>query len=76
MQMVAGLHADVETLTALLELGMPLTDAVVNAVALSGRLNILQHLFTKHHCPLAVPDVLSFNAARSGSIIMLDWLRK
>jgi hypothetical protein len=76
MQMVAGLHADVETLTALLELGMPLTDAVVNAVALSGRLNILQHLFTEHHCPLAVPDVLSFNAARSGSIIMLDWLRK
>jgi hypothetical protein len=73
LQLIAGLHADIETLTALRELGMPLNDTVVEAAALSGRFNILQHLLTEQRCP--VTDTLSHYAARSGSIPMLQWLR-
>jgi hypothetical protein len=76
LQHIAGLHADLETLTALQELGMPITHWVVEAVALSGRLNDLQHLLTLagQHC--LRPSILSHRAARSGSISMLKWLRK
>jgi hypothetical protein len=69
----AGLYADIETLVALRELGMPLSETVINAVALAGRLDILQHLLVEHQCP--VTDELSYYAARSGSIPMLHWLR-
>jgi hypothetical protein len=55
------------------ELGMPLSDMVLKAVASSGRLNILQHLLTEQHCPS--PVRLSYYAARSGCIGMLKWLR-
>jgi hypothetical protein len=72
LQIISGLHAGRETLAALLELGMPLSDTVLEAVALSGRLNILQHLFTQQQCPR--PTSLSCYAARSGSISMLSWL--
>jgi hypothetical protein len=73
LQVIAGLHADIETLAALQQLGMSLNDTVVEAVALSGRLNILQHLLTEQQCP--VTDTLSHYAARSANISMLKWLR-
>jgi hypothetical protein len=73
VQVIAGLHADIETLTTLHELGMPHNDTVMEAAALSGRVNILQHLVTKQQCPK--PNSLSHFAARSGSISMLKWLK-
>jgi hypothetical protein len=73
VQLIAGLHADTETLAVLRELGMPLSETVINAVALSGRLDILQHLLVEQQCP--VTDELSNYAARSGSVPMLQWLR-
>jgi hypothetical protein len=73
LQRIAGLHADKEMFTVLRELGMPLSETVVNAAALSGRLSILQHLLFAQQCPS--PDNLGYCAARSGSINMLNWLR-
>jgi hypothetical protein len=73
LHVIAGLHADLETLLALRELGMPLSTTVVRAAALSGRLYILQHLLSDQHCPR--PDDLSCYAARSGSINILMWLK-
>jgi hypothetical protein len=72
LQVAAGLTADTQTLVALLELGMS-SNTLVNAVALSGRLNVLQHLFTEQK--RRTPSLLSECAARSGSINMLNWLR-
>jgi hypothetical protein len=69
LQLTAGLVADIETLAVLRELGMPLSDTVVEAAALSGRLNILQHLLADQQCPR--PFRLSHSAALSGSINML-----
>jgi hypothetical protein len=73
VQAIAGLLADIQTLAALFDLGMPLSPTVVQAAALSGRLSILQHLVTKQQCPK--PNSLSHFAARSGSISMLKWLK-
>jgi hypothetical protein len=73
LQLAAGLHADIPTLLALSELGMPLSDIVVRAAALSGRLNILQHLLTNLQCPKL--STLSYYAASSGSVSMLKWLK-
>jgi hypothetical protein len=73
LQHIAGLFADMETLLALRELGMPLSDDVVRAVAQSGRLDILQHLIREQQCP--TPQALSHWAAHSGNIDMLEWLR-
>eukprot|EP00953_Heterococcus_sp_UTEX-ZZ885_P033713 17518-Heterococcus_DN1.PRE.1 len=73
LQLIAGLHADLPTLTVLRELGMLLSETLVNAVARSGRLGILQHLLTEQTCPR--PIMLSFNAALSGNISMLNWLK-
>jgi hypothetical protein len=72
LQLVAGLHATIDTLAALCELGMVLNDSVVDAAALSGRLNILQYLLIAQHCPES--EQLSYCAARSGNIEMLIWL--
>jgi hypothetical protein len=72
LQWIAGLCADIATLIALSELGMPLSETVVKAVAVSGRLNVLQHLVAEQQCP--IPSSLSHCAARSGSISMLHWL--
>jgi hypothetical protein len=66
LQWIAGLHADAQTLTVLHELGMPLSDTLVNAVALTRRLDVLQHLLTEYQCP--IPQSISHYAARSGSI--------
>jgi hypothetical protein len=73
LQCIAGLPADEQTLAGLRQLGMPLSDRVVQAAALSGRLSILQHLFTERRCPR--PWNCCYHAARSGSISMLIWLR-
>jgi hypothetical protein len=73
LQWSSGLHADIATLTVLQDLGMAFSDYVVNAIALSGRLHILQHFLTELQCP--VPSSISHYAARSGSISMLNWLR-
>ena len=73
MEVLAGLHADIQTLATLFQLGMPLSDIVVKAAALSGRLSILQHLLREQQCP--APLKVSYHAARSGSIDMLDWLK-
>jgi hypothetical protein len=74
LQVIAGLHADVGTMTVLLELGMPLSETFANAVALAGRLNVLQFLLRQQLCPK--PWFLCHYAARSGSIVMLKWLNK
>jgi Ankyrin repeats (3 copies) len=73
LQAIAGRYADLDTLAALHELGMPLDCIVIRAVAVSGRLNILQHLITEWNCEICTS--LSYYAARSGSISMLDWLK-
>jgi hypothetical protein len=73
LQLIAGVLAGIETLAALRELGMPLSERVVEGVALSGRINVLQHLLTEQQCPK--PIELSYSAARKGSISMLKWLR-
>jgi hypothetical protein len=74
VQLMAGRHAGIQTLVVLLELGMPFSDTLVKAVALSGRLHVLQHLVTEQPCQ--VPELLSHYAARSGSISMLNWLKE
>jgi hypothetical protein len=74
LQWIAGLHADVQTVTVLHELGMPLSDTVVNAVALSGRLDILRLLVRDLHC--SIPRLIGQYGTRSGSISMLNWLKE
>eukprot|EP00953_Heterococcus_sp_UTEX-ZZ885_P035386 18275-Heterococcus_DN1.PRE.1 len=73
LELIAGLHADMKTLTALRELGLGLSDTLVCAVAQSGCLSTLQQLLSEQQCPR--PDYLSEYAASNGSISMLDWLR-
>jgi hypothetical protein len=73
LQVIVGLHADMQTLAALRELGMRFKSFVTDAAALSGRLDILQRLATNDEC--AGRRVLSHHAARSGSIAMLQWLK-
>jgi hypothetical protein len=73
LRVSAGLHADIQTLAALRELGMPLNGTVVEAVAQSGRLSVLQHLITEQQSRR--PLDISYYAARSGNISMLNWLR-
>jgi Ankyrin repeats (3 copies) len=73
LQVIAGLRADVQTLAVLQELGMGHHDMLLQAVALSGRLEVLQHLVRERQCRKLT--MLSHYAARSGSISMLNWLR-
>jgi hypothetical protein len=75
LQLAAGLHADTVTLIVLRQLGMPLSVLVITAVAVSGRLHIMQQLLRDPQCPTLQPGTLSHCAARSGSISMLNWLR-
>eukprot|EP00953_Heterococcus_sp_UTEX-ZZ885_P021910 12185-Heterococcus_DN1.PRE.2 len=73
LQQSAGLHADVQTLAVLRDLGVPLSYSVTQAVALSGRLKILQYVVDEQWCPKS--NILGYYAARSGSISMPKWLR-
>jgi hypothetical protein len=73
VQFSAGLYADVHTLATLRALGMPLGQVVIGAVALSGRLDVLQHLLSDQRRPK--PYGLSRSAAIGGSISMLQWLK-
>jgi hypothetical protein len=51
LQHIAALHADIQTLTALRKLGLPVNDTVVLVVARTGRLDVLHHLFAQQRCP-------------------------
>jgi hypothetical protein len=73
MQVIAGGLADTQTFAALRELGMPLSESVILAAAQSGCLNLLQQLLIEQQCPR--PAFLSYYAARSGNIGMLNWLK-
>jgi hypothetical protein len=73
LQLHAGLYASIEALTLLLELDVPLSEELVKAAALSGRLHVLQHLLSLQQCPR--PIEMSHYAARSCNISMLNWLR-
>jgi hypothetical protein len=75
LQLIAGQHASVQTLHTLRELGLPFGVVLVSSVALSGRLDILQHLLVEQRL-WTPPCRLSYNAARSGNITMLDWLKR
>jgi hypothetical protein len=72
VQLSAGFHADLRTLLTLRELGMPFSHIVVSAAARSGRLTILQYLLAEQQCPK--PCELTYFAARSGNVAMLNWL--
>jgi hypothetical protein len=72
LQMIAGLYANIPTLTTLRVLGMPLSHIVVSAAARFGRLTILQHLLAEQQCPK--PCELTYFAARSSNVAMLNWL--
>jgi hypothetical protein len=67
LQLVAGLRADTDTLTVLQEPGMPLSLTVIKAVALAGRLSVMQQLLPAEQCPRS--DSVSHYVARRGSII-------
>jgi hypothetical protein len=67
LQVVAGLHADMETLAALRELGMPLSLIVFKGIALAGRSSIMQQLLPEEQCPRS--HSVSRYVARRGSII-------
>jgi hypothetical protein len=77
LQLMAGLHADLLTIATLHELGMPLSISAVKGAALSGRINVLQHLLSEQ--PSLTSTTLrydiSYYAAHSGSVDMLNWLR-
>eukprot|EP00953_Heterococcus_sp_UTEX-ZZ885_P021905 12184-Heterococcus_DN1.PRE.2 len=65
LQQSAGLHADMPTLAVLRDLGLPLSYSVTQAVALSGRLEILQYVVDEQWCPKS--NLLGYYAARSGA---------
>eukprot|EP00953_Heterococcus_sp_UTEX-ZZ885_P016773 9409-Heterococcus_DN1.PRE.5 len=73
VHVTAGLRASFQTLLALHELGMPPSHMLLNAVALSGRIDGVKYLVKEKQCPLG--GLLNHYAARSGSISMLKWLR-
>jgi hypothetical protein len=75
LEAIAGRYADLDTLAALRELGMPLDATVSHAAALSGRLHILQHLSSKQGPMYTISNGVDHYAGRSGSIDMLNWLR-
>jgi hypothetical protein len=70
LQCIAGRDADIPTLQALHELGLQLTDGVLIGAAEAASVPKLQWLRNEQGC--ALPDDISFYAARSGS---LDTLR-
>eukprot|EP00953_Heterococcus_sp_UTEX-ZZ885_P003216 2262-Heterococcus_DN1.PRE.2 len=69
---LAGLCADAKTLRRAFALGMPMSSAVVEGAAESGRLSTLQCVHCTEHCPL--PDDVAAIAARLGDIPMLTGL--
>jgi hypothetical protein len=69
----AGKAADVSTLTAAHELGMPWAPEMLLSMAKHNRLPELQWLHTEQGCQL--PADISAHAAEGGSIDMLNWLK-
>eukprot|EP00953_Heterococcus_sp_UTEX-ZZ885_P035171 18165-Heterococcus_DN1.PRE.2 len=70
---IAGRYANLDTLATLRELGMPLSDTVIGAVIVSGRLDVLQHVITQGSCSVLACSNLSYYAGRSSSINVLKW---
>jgi hypothetical protein len=67
VQLVAGLHANLKTLSALRELGMPFSGSVVKGVSLSGRLNMLQTLVAEQQCPYPMGSVTTLLAVAASA---------
>eukprot|EP00953_Heterococcus_sp_UTEX-ZZ885_P002106 1644-Heterococcus_DN1.PRE.5 len=73
LQRIAGRAADISTLQAAVELGLPLTDAVLIGTAESGSVSKLQwvHMYQGYQLPYDICDY----AARCGHVDTLRWLQ-
>jgi hypothetical protein len=71
---IAGKSANVATLAAAFEVGMPCTDDLLRGAAISGSLSKLQWLHTEQRCQF--PDDISYWAARQGSMDVLRFLKQ
>jgi hypothetical protein len=74
VQLAAGRHADVPTLVAAHELGLPMTGEVFSGAVASGRERIVNYLYDTHHCP--VYGDIGDAPARKGDINMLRYLKQ
>jgi hypothetical protein len=74
IQRIAGLHADVGTLSLAAEFGMALSDSTVEGAVCSGRTSVVQYLIQERHC--ALPWNAARSAADSGDIDMLICVRQ
>eukprot|EP00953_Heterococcus_sp_UTEX-ZZ885_P023549 12933-Heterococcus_DN1.PRE.2 len=72
LQQTAGICASCRALKAAHKHGMPLTDILINHIALSGDLARLKHVSKLSEHPM--PDSASWYAAGSGNIKMVRWL--
>jgi hypothetical protein len=73
LQQLAGKHADIQTLSALRAAGMRFQNPLLRGAADSADLSKLIWLYTEQRC--ALPDDITYRAAKCGSIKMLDWLQ-
>jgi hypothetical protein len=71
IEFAAGKFADVATLLAARELGLPFSDRVVCGAAASGDISKLDWLLTDQHCP--IPEDI---AAQCDDIEMLRWIKQ
>jgi Ankyrin repeats (3 copies) len=69
---IAGRYADISTLAAAHELGLPWSASLLNSAALSQRFDVLKWLHIDAECPL--PQDICSSAAAGGSVDMLQWL--
>jgi hypothetical protein len=70
----AGKHADINTLAAAHQLGMPFTATVLAGAAAVGALHKLIWLHAASRC--ALDGSIGEHAAMSGSISVLEWLKR
>eukprot|EP00953_Heterococcus_sp_UTEX-ZZ885_P012570 7207-Heterococcus_DN1.PRE.2 len=69
----AGTYADVDTLEAAHDLGLPFSAHVMRGAASSRCLSKLQWLHIEQQCPF--PGEITLIAARAGDVEMLRWLK-
>jgi hypothetical protein len=74
LQLLAGLHASVETLAAAQRCGLLLSSHVVAGAVLSADTGKVSWLLQQQHC--RVPYDVADYAARSGSLSMVQWLQQ
>jgi hypothetical protein len=72
LERCAGKHANISTLEAAHELGLPFSSNLLEGAASSRSLSKLQWLHTEQQCPL--PRGITCAAARAGDVEMLRWL--